>query len=92
MVIKDVKGTLLKVNHVVNKPESTKKFDFFVGSFVDEEANVFKVNLASRLTDTEEKVKALSEIVNASVKASFSFYPRRIGKDEVVGVQLLSFE
>jgi hypothetical protein len=78
MLVQKVPVTILKIDNKSGKAKRTgNAYSFFVATVIDEDSNVFKLNLADSLSDTAEKVKALSEVKNEEVEATIKFSPKQ---------------
>jgi len=77
MQFKDNALTLLKVTKKegVGK-KSGKDYKFYSANVVDQDANVFQLNLADELVDTPEKAAALESLKNVQVTAVIDFKPK----------------
>jgi len=77
MLIPNIEATVLKV---VKKEgtgrKSGKNYKFFTATVVDADANVFSLNLADSLVQSEENVKALLEIRNEECELEVKFSPK----------------
>jgi len=75
MILKNVPLTLLKVQlkEGIGKT-SNKPYKFYTANVVDEEANVFQLNLGDAVTQKE--IDELLELKNAKVLATVEFKPK----------------
>lgn len=76
MIVKNCELTLLKtvLKEGVGK-KSQQPYKFYVASVVDEDANVFNMNLADEIVDSSD-FEVISVAKNVSVRADIKFSPK----------------
>jgi len=77
MILKNVPLTLLKVQlkEGVGKA-SGKAYKFYTAQVVDEDANVFGLNVADSLANDKDALEELLEMKNSRIDATIEFKPK----------------
>lgn len=90
MVVTNVKATILKfVNKQGVAKKTGKEYNFTKVVIVDEEANVFELNVAPELA---KGLVTLLKVKNKEAVLTLSFYPRQINGFASVGGELVDYK
>lgn len=77
MVLKSIAMTLLKVEHKSGTGKASgKPYDFYTATLVDDDSNVFALNVSDDITSM---VKDMSALRNVEVVVDVDFKPKGFG-------------